>query len=389
VTGKTGFDVAIVGAGPAGAWAAWRLASRGARVVIIDGSHPREKPCGGGVSARALDLLSHLRSNSLRNAVDITSARIAAGSIDAAVPLARVDARTPALVITSRLEFDGALLQAARDAGAEHLARRVVQIERHPAGWHVITDTNRVSSSWLIGADGANSLVRRRVLSAFRRADLSVASGYYVRGMSGTQIDIEFTEQPSGYLWSFPRVDHLAMGICGQADEAASAQLLEASARWIRSRHGTPASALTRYSWPIPSLTEPALLKEQPSTDRCLLIGDAAGLVDPITREGIYYALQSAELAAESLQTPNPATSYADAIRRTLHRELRTAARMKLRFFRPQFSVLLVRSLQRSERIAAIMAGIVSGQVGYEGLRRRLLLTGELRLAIEYLRLTG
>jgi geranylgeranyl reductase family protein len=388
VTGKTGFDVAIVGAGPAGAWAAWRLASRGARVAIIDGSHPREKPCGGGISARALGLLGQLPSNALWSAVHVTAARFAAGSIAADVPLSRVDARTPALTIASRREFDSALLQAAIDAGAEHLARRVVQIERHTGGWHVITDTNRVSSSWLIGADGANSLVRRRVFSAFRRADLSVASGYYVRGLSGTHIDIEFTENPRGYLWSFPRADHLAMGICGQADETASAQLFEASARWIRSHHAAPASALTRYSWPIPSLTERALREQRPSTDRCLLIGDAAGLVDPITREGIYYALQSAALAAESLQAPNTAARYAEAIRRTIHRELRKAARMKVRFFRPPFSALLVRSLQRSERIAAIMAGLVSGHAGYEGLRRRLLLTGEIRLAIEYLRLT-
>jgi geranylgeranyl reductase family protein len=384
---KTLFDVAIVGAGPAGAWAAYRLARAGARVVIIDGSHPREKPCGGGISARALSLLRDLPPNHLRTAVDVTTARFSASSLTAVVPLARVDAQTPALMIASRQDFDGALLQAARDAGLEHLARRVVGFERSDIGWDIRTDTHRVSSSWLIGADGANSLVRRRVFEAFRRSDLSIASGYYVHGQSGTHIDIEFTEAPRGYLWSFPRRDHLAMGICGQADETTSSQLFEASARWIQARYGTSPSSLTRYSWPIPSLTEQALLNERPSIDRCLLIGDAAGLVDPITREGIYFALQSAEIAASSLQGGNPAVSYSRALRATVHRELRRAARMKLRFFRPSFSTLLVRSLQHCERIGAIMAALVSGQQTYEGLRRRLLMTGELRLALDYLKL--
>jgi geranylgeranyl diphosphate/geranylgeranyl-bacteriochlorophyllide a reductase len=388
VTGKTSFDVAIVGAGPAGAWAALRLARAGARVVIIDGSHPREKPCGGGLSARALNLLRQLPACHLLNAVDVTAARFSTSSVTAAVPLALVDGQTPALVITSRREFDGALLRAATDAGADHLDRRAVAFERVNGGWNISTDTHRAAASWLIGADGANSLVRRRIFEAFRRSDLSIGSGYFIGGQSGTQIDIEFTETPRGYLWSFPRPDHLAIGVCGQADETASAELFEASDRWIKSRYKAVQSDLTRYSWPIPSLSERALLGENSSSDRCLLIGDAAGLVDPITREGIYYALQSAELAAGALRGENAAISYSRAIRNTIHRELRKAARMKRRFFHPSFNTLLVRSLQRSERISAIMAGLVSGQLTYEGLRRRLLLTGEIRLAIEYLKLS-
>ena len=181
---NTSFDVAIVGAGPAGAWAAYRLACAGARVVIIDGSHPREKPCGGGVSARALGLLKALPSDCLRSAVDVTTARFSASSLTAAIPLARLDAKTPALLIASRQELDGAILQAARDAGAEHVARRVVGFEPGEGGWSIATDTGRLSSSWLIGADGANSLVRRRVFRPFRRCDLSIASGYYVHGRS-------------------------------------------------------------------------------------------------------------------------------------------------------------------------------------------------------------
>ena len=79
----------------------------------------------------------------------------------------------------------------------------------------------------MVGADGANSLVRRTLTRPFRRGALSIASGYYVHGLSASQIDIVFTQSPAGYLWSFPRRDHLAVGVGAQADEATSAQLFE------------------------------------------------------------------------------------------------------------------------------------------------------------------
>jgi geranylgeranyl reductase family protein len=381
------FDVAIVGAGPAGSWAAYRLASAGARVALIDGSHPREKPCGGGLSARALDVLRPVNAH-LPESVAIETARFAARGQSAVVPL-RPSGGTPALAIASRRELDDALLAVAQTAGAQHIARRATGFARTNRGWTIDTDTNRLSASWIVGADGANSFVRRRVYRAFDRGDLSIASGYFVHGVSGRHIDIEFTERPPGYLWSFPRPDHLAVGICGQADRTSSSELLDGTARWLKGRVDDRGARWTRYSWPIPSLAERALERERPAGDRWILVGDAAGLVDPITREGIFFALQSAAVAAASLMGRDAVAAYTLALQTTIHQELRKAARMKERFFGSLFSGLLVAALQRSERIRTIMAGLVSGQQTYRGLRRRLLLTGELRLALEYLRLSA
>jgi geranylgeranyl reductase family protein len=380
------FDVAIVGAGPAGAWAAYCLAQRGARVALVDGSHPREKPCGGGVSARALALLRDISFDST-GSVDVSIARFFASSRGADVHLHKTDRVKPALMVVSRRELDGLLLGAARAAGADHVARRVIDIARADNRWTITTDTNRLHSAWLIGADGANSLVRRRLSRPFSRSDLSIASGYYVHGRTDAHIDIEFAEDPQGYLWSFPRPDHLAVGICAQADASTSAQLFAASAQWIARMHGSSGSTLTRYSWPIPSLSARALQYEQPAGPGWLLIGDAAGLVDSITREGIFFALQSAVLAAASVEGPDAERAYIRALRTTVHQELRKAARLKAWFFRPAFSRLLVQALQRSPGIRAIMAGLVSGEHTYDGLRRRLLMTGEWRIALDYLRL--
>jgi geranylgeranyl reductase family protein len=376
------FDVAIVGGGPAGAWAGFRLASSGLRVALFDGSHPREKPCGGGLTGRALSLVKRAVPLESLPSVPVSGAAFTHDARTATVPLS-TDGDLPALSVASRRELDGRLLAAAIAAGVAHVPSRASDVVPSAAGWHVRTRSGTVEAAWILGADGANSLVRRRVARPFHRADLSIATGYFVHDRSSREIVVSFEGTPPGYLWSFPRPDHLAVGICAQADECTVDPLLERSRAWIESTVG-PATLLERYSWPIPSLREETLLNERAAGDRWMLLGDAAGLVDPITREGIYFALRSADLAVGSLLEGNGAAMrYARRVRDEIHAELIRAARLKARFYRPSFMQLLLRSLQHSARIREVMADLVAGEQTYRGLRRRLLSTLELRLMIE------
>jgi menaquinone-9 beta-reductase len=379
------FHVAVVGGGPAGSWIAFLLARAGARVAILDGSHPREKPCGGGLSARALTVLQALPGGAPAAGNDISASTFSDGQGDVVVPLGHTSPGTPPLVVSARRTFDQTLLDAACGCGAELIADRVTAIEREGSGWALKTLTTRVTSEWLVGADGANSFVRRSLSHPFPRSALSIASGYYVRDRTSPRIEIAFTSDPPGYLWSFPRADHLAVGACGQANETSSAELLRASFDWIRRHTDAAPSDLTRYSWPIPSLSERQLDAERPAGDRWLLVGDAAGLVDPITREGLYFALASSVLAAGSLMQDRTADRYIERVRRSIHVELRKAARLKTRFFHSVFTGLLMRALTDSAPIRRVMADLVTGHQTYKGLRRRLLMTGECRLAAEYL----
>jgi geranylgeranyl diphosphate/geranylgeranyl-bacteriochlorophyllide a reductase len=379
------FHVAIVGGGPAGSWAGFLLARAGARVAIVDGSHPREKPCGGGLSARALKLLQPFGGAAAPAGNDIVLSTFSDAKHTVDVPLERTGQQTPALRVSSRRTFDLSLLNAARDAGADLVAERVTALEPARSGWTLKTSNKAVTADWLVGADGVNSLVRRSVAQPFPRSALSIASGYFVRDRTSPRIDIAFTSEPAGYLWSFPRPDHLAIGACGQANETSSADLLTASAAWIRQHTDAASEDMMRYSWPIPSLSERQLDAERPAGDRWLLVGDAAGLVDPITREGLYFALASSTLAAESLMKERAADRYLDRVRRELHSELRKAARLKGRFFHSAFTGLLLRALDESAQIRRVMADLVTGAQTYTGLRRRLLLTGECGLAAEYL----
>ena len=381
------FDVAIVGAGPAGCRAAWRMARAGARVAMLDGSHPREKPCGGGVTGRALDVVRDAFDCGRIEAGRISGATFEHGSRRVRMALDDGPSASPGLVVASRARFDAALLAAAVEAGASLVAERVTDVSRDGEDWRIATRGVPVRAGWLLGADGPNSLVRRRLYRPFARADLSIATGFFVHGVTSPDIAVAFEDDPPGYLWSFPRPDHLAVGVCAQADVASTSALVPLASHWI-ARNVPAATTLERYSWPIPSLREATLQREDPAGPRWMLLGDAGGMVDPITREGIFFALLSAEAAADSLieSVGNPAARYAARIQATVYDELIRAARLKARFFHPHFTSLLIRALEKNAAVRAVMVDLIAGRQPYRGLRRRLLATMEVKLMFEMLR---
>jgi geranylgeranyl diphosphate/geranylgeranyl-bacteriochlorophyllide a reductase len=368
-------DAAVIGAGPAGAWTACVLARRGARVLLLDPSHPREKPCGGGITARALALVANVVDLQALPSIPIRSARFAASSTPA---VADVSLDEQALLVASRTEFDGLVVDAARRAGAVVLATRVTKVRSAGDGFEIDTAAGPRRAAVIVGADGANSLVRRTLASPFRRDQLSLATGFFAHGVTSRDIVIEFVSDPPGYIWSFPRPTHLAIGMCTQADRSSNATgLRHATAAWI-GRTGIGAGArLERYSWPIPSLPAADFATLTSSGPGWYLVGDAAGLVDPITREGIYFALLSAQWAADAILsgTADAPQHYARRVREDIGEDLGRAARVKELFFRPRFTRLLIDALQHSAGIRTVMADLVAGQQDYAGLKWRLVKT--------------
>jgi flavin-dependent dehydrogenase len=385
-------DAAIIGAGPSGAWAACLLAERGARVRLFDPSHPREKPCGGGVTGRALALVGDaidaralaqtvVRSARFTNLAGTGSRTSGTAGAGVVVPLDE-----EALVVSSRDAFDAALLAAAARAGAVLNRSRVTGVSVDRAGVSIDTRRGRHRAAFLIGADGATSLVRRRVATPFRRDQLSIATGFFAHGVTSDEIVVELTTEPSGYIWSFPRPTHLAIGMCAQADARVTAASLRAIvAAWIVSASIAPAARLEPYSWPIPSLSARDFETLVPAGARWALVGDAAGLVDPITREGIFFALASGQWIADALAEGAPDGGYLSRVRDEAGAELALAARFKAGFFRPAFTHLMMRALQHSHPIRAVMADLVAGRQSYATLKRRLLGTFEWRLALRLL----
>jgi geranylgeranyl reductase family protein len=382
-------DVAIVGAGPAGARAAFALAARGARVTMFDWSHPREKPCGGGVTGRALALVADAIDAGGWPASTIRSVRFTDTPQRRSAVVALEDdgsGADRALVVAARSTFDAQLLAAAERAGARLDRSRVTDVHVGVDGVALETTAGLRTASFVIGADGANSLVRRRVAAPFRRDQLSIATGFFAHGVTSDQIAVELTADPPGYIWSFPRPTHLAIGICAQADAGVTATMLrERTARWITATRIADGARLEPYSWPIPSLSAADFQSAALSGPRWALVGDAAGLVDPITREGIYFAIASGQWIADAL-SGGEVRAYTARARDEAVSELTRAAQLKAGFFRPAFTGLLMRALQHSAAIRGVMADLIAGRQSYRSLKWRLVRTFEWRLAFDALR---
>jgi geranylgeranyl reductase family protein len=392
--------ISIIGAGPAGAIAATRLARAGASVSLFDPSHPREKPCGGGLTGRALSLVCDVIDIATLGPVCVSSATVESPihrdhdwpARPAHVPLVdRGASAASALLVVSRAVFDRALLHAAIAAGARLVPEKVTDVCRQPKAMIVHTSRGRYETDFVLGADGANSIVRKKLAVPFTRAQMSVAAGFFVHGVSSCTIAIASVREQPGYLWSFPRRDHLAVGICAPAAERVSSTTLRAQTlTWIE-RHGLHrAAAMEPYAWPIPSAGFEDAVRMTCAGSGWMLLGDAAGLVDPLTREGIYYALLSGGWAAEALTSATPeraAALYSDRLRHVVQPELARAARLSTLFFSPRFSSLFVDALRQSAPIREVFADLVAGVQPYCGLRRRLLRTREWRLAGASIRL--
>jgi menaquinone-9 beta-reductase len=198
--------------------AAVRLARAGATVSLFDPSHPREKPCGGGLTGRALALVADIVEISALAPVVVRTARVE----HPAHPGERADVRLhdrgtapeSSLIVLSREVFDRALVAAAVRAGARLIPRKAIDVSRRGSEIVVRTgDYREHVCDQLLGADGTNSIVRKKFAAPFSRAQLSVAAGFFVHECSDTAIAIKTMLDQPGYLWSFPRRDHLAVGI--------------------------------------------------------------------------------------------------------------------------------------------------------------------------------
>ncbi len=360
--------IAIVGGGPAGALAAAVLSAAGRRVILLDEKLAWEKPCGGGVTHKALEQYQFLRDGqSEYRAVEDCELISPSGQ------RARFRLRNP-VAIFSRFALNEMLLERARQAGAELRKERVTRIAGQAGEWVLTTPQGECRASYVVLAAGARNPFRGQFSKAISPDDLMVTAGYFIPGRTSL-MQVQFLKGISGYIWIFPRADHISAGIAGKMGQVSTAELRRRLEQWL-SDHGFSLEGAQFYSHILPALRAETMQALELSGDGWALIGDSAGLVDPITGEGLYYALRSAELCAEALLVEEPAR-YRAQLEAEILPELRLAARVSHRFYNGKFfgeSVLerMVVLTRRSATCRELMCDLFAGVQGYRDLRTRL-----------------
>jgi flavin-dependent dehydrogenase len=331
-------EVGVVGGGPAGARVAELLAARGIDCVVWDPKAPWEKPCGGGLTDGLVQAVPEVREV-LPRAQVIERVVLAAGSVLVPVRLDR------AMYIIARRELGEWQLARARSAGVLIEAVGVRGIARAAGGWAVTLRDGVVRVvRHLVGADGAASLVRAAAAPALKVGLEPTRVTYPIAaGTEDGAITLKFSAGLEGYAWDFPRPGHHSIGaVVGPGAggrERLDAEIDAMSATTEARRGAVIGSAL----YPIGRGIGGADFA---------LVGDAAGLADPATGEGITNAFRSGALAAEVFAADRSFRRYARVAAARFEPEFRAARWLRRLMYDKGWAVALIEAASHRTRMA-------------------------------------
>jgi geranylgeranyl reductase family protein len=360
------YDAIVVGGGPAGSTTAYRLVEKGASVLLVDKARfPRDKPCGGGMTMRAVRQCPVDPTPVVEEVVDTVELRFRYQEF-----IIRV-APTPVVWMTQRRRLDTFLLDAARDRGAE--VREGTRVEVGDGGRVLLDGVERVASDVVVGADGANGSTGKALGLG---ADIIHGIAYegnvpypvVARERYAGRLVLELADIPGGYGWVFPKGDHANVGVGGWQFEGPR---LKGHLQRLCEAHGLDPEALEELRGHRLPLRRAAT---KIAAERGLLVGDAAGLIDPVSGDGMFECFVSSRLAAEAIwnllagkaASLEPYSAAADAAMLPLHIASWTLKKALDRFPRATWRIA------KTQLLWTTIERILQGEMEHPGEQRGL-----------------
>jgi geranylgeranyl reductase family protein len=374
------YDVVVIGAGPAGSTAAKCLAEKGVKTLLIDKKKfPRDKPCGGGLPTRVLNRFPYI--------IDLIDS-ISYGSITHSSSLKysfTIQRDKPLLATILRKDFDNGLVKIAVTMGADFLEEKTVidsKILKDKA-ITILEDGEKIESQIVIGADGVRSVIAEKMNLSKKTDDICICLVKEL-SMSKNQLDKYFSKKRmihifikihgiAGYAWIFPKEKYVSIGI-GEFESAIDKSKPRTSLKEIYEKYidvliennliprdfkiGDPKGG-----------TLPIFPLEKTFDNRVLICGDAAGFINPITGEGIYYAMTSGEIAANVIAKALEANDTSEKFLSRYHKLWKNEFGKNLKIFKKynkQWGIKtekLVRLLTKDEKLAKLTIGTIGGQL--------------------------
>jgi len=374
------YDAAVIGAGPAGSTAAAELARRGRSVLLLEKALlPRYKTCGGGILRRAFQMLPASASTVVETSFNTVQLHFHGEDLHFSA-----SRDEPLVRMTMRADLDQLLATEAKNLGARLLdGCAVKQVIPHPDCVKLTTDQGTFHARFVVAADGVQSLTAKaggwsplpRLAPAIEW-ELYLPPAEFARFQDTARFDFGFIA--AGYAWVFPKHNHLSVGILttGRTKINLAARLED----YLRSLGITRWDRVEKHGYVIP--LEPR--REPLARGRILLAGDAAGLVDPITAEGISYALWSGRLAAAAIaegpaEPGRVSRRYQELLETHILGELRAGRWLaKLVYHHPRLRHWAFR--WQGPRLTQFAARVVMGERGYQS---------ALKNPLSYLKLLG
>jgi len=373
------YDVIVVGGGPGGSTAARFCAKAGLKALIIEKEKfPRYKPCGGCLSTKTVHLLGLNLTSVIENT--IYGSKFTYRSKDPFF----IETKDPIAFLVMRDRFDQLLINKASEEGAEILeGEKVTGVEEKGDGVEVeLAKGKRFHSRYLIGADGAESVVARSLsLSSSKNdangiaieSEIPFDSSIHFPQKELQFIHLDFGRMPNGYGWVFPKKEYLSIGIGGMFRETKKMNPRQYFSDFLKGLDYIPKGKTGRVMGHLlPSFYDE---NQKVSQGRFLLVGDAAHLMDPLQGEGIYYAIRSGMLAAEAItewkkEGIAPSDYYQNAVSCDIYGNLKWALTFSRFVFR--FTKLAYRTLKRYPDLGEFYLQVLEGKETYQGFVTRV-----------------